>query len=67
MPELANSLLFLIIAGIGVVFLIIGIIKHTWRFLILVVVIVAVLFWLGIVEESDIQNWLENLRKMVGQ
>ncbi len=65
MPELISSPLFLIIAAIVAIFLIIGIIKHTWRFLILIVVVVAALFWLGIVKESDVHNWLEDLRKMV--
>ena len=65
MPELISSPVFLIIAAIVAIFLIIGIIKHTWRFLILIVVVVAVLFWLGIVKESDVHNWLEDLRKMV--
>ena len=65
MPELISSPLFLIIAAAVAIFLVIGIIKHTWRFLILIVVIVAILFWLGIVKESDVHNWLESLRKMV--
>ncbi len=65
MPELISSPVFLIIAAIVAIFLIIGIIKHTWRFLILIVVVVAALFWLGIVKESDVHNWLEDLRKMV--
>ena len=65
MPELISSPLFLIIAAVVAIFLVIGIIKHTWRFLILIVVIVAILFWLGIVKESDVHDWLNNLRKMV--
>ena len=65
MSELISSPLFLLIAGLVAIFLIIGIIKHTWRFLILIVVIVVVLFWLGIVKESDVHNWIENLRKTV--
>lgn len=65
MPELISSPLFLIIAAAVAIFFVIGIIKHTWRLLILIVVIVAVLFWLGIVQKFDVHNWLDNLRKMV--
>ena len=65
MPELITSPLFLIIAAVFAIFLIIGIIKHAWRFLIWVVVIAVILFYFGILKESDVRNWFENLRKMV--
>ena len=66
MPEFISSPLFLILAAIFAIFLIIGIIKHAWRFLIWIVVIAAILFWLGILKESDLRTWFENLSKMVG-
>jgi hypothetical protein len=65
MPELMNSPLFLIIAAVVAIFFIIGIIKHAWRFLIWIVVIAVILFWFGILKESDVHTWFENLRKMV--
>ena len=65
MPELITSPIFLIIAAVFAIFLIIGIIKHAWRFLIWIVVIAAVLFYFGILKESDVHTWFENLRKMV--
>jgi len=65
MPEFISSPLFLIIAAVFAIFLIIGIIKHAWRFLIWVVVIAAILFYFGILKESDVRNWFENFRRMV--
>ena len=65
MPEFIGSPLFLIIAAVVAIFLIIGIIKHAWRFLIWVVAIDAILFWFGIIKEVDVLQWFENLRKMV--
>jgi len=61
MPEFINSPIFLIIAAVFAIFLIIGIIKHTWRFLIWGVVIFAILVWLGIVKESELRTWFDNL------
>lgn len=66
MPEFTSSPIFLILAAIVAVFLIIGIIKHAWRFLIWIVVIAAILFYFGILKESEVRTWFENLRKMVG-
>lgn len=43
LPELIHSPFFLILAAVGAIFIIIGIIKHAWRFLIWIVVIVALL------------------------
>ena len=65
MPELISSPIFLIIAAVVALFLIIGIIKHAGRFLIWIVIIVAVLIWLGITNVPEVRNWFENLRKMV--
>ncbi len=65
MPELMSSPLFLILAAVGALSIIIGIIKHAWRFLIWIVVIAAILFYFGIVKESDLRTWFENLLKMV--
>ena len=65
MPEFTSSPLFLIIAAVFAIFLIIAIIKHAWRFLIWIVVIAVILFYFGILKESDVHTWFENLRKMI--
>ena len=65
MPELMSSPLFLIIAAIVAIFLIIGIIKHAWRFLIWIAVIVAILIWFGVTNVPEVRDWFENLRKMI--
>ena len=65
MPEFISSPPFLIIAAIVAIFLIIAIIKHTWRFLIWIVIIFVILIYLGIMKQSDLLQWFENLRKMV--
>ena len=65
MPEFATSPLFLAIAAIIAIFLIIGIIKHTFRFLIWIAIIAVILIWLGIVKQTNLLNWFENLRKMI--
>lgn len=64
MPELMSSPLFLIIAAVFAIFIIIGIIKHAWRFLIWIAVIVAILLWLGVTNVSEIRDWFEKLLKM---
>lgn len=61
-----SSPLFLILAAVGAIFIIIGIIKHAWRFLIWIVVIVALLFWLGVTNVPQLREWFERLLKMVG-
>ena len=63
MPEFINSPIFLIIAAVLAIFLIIGIIKHAWRFLIWIAVIVAVLILLGIIQVPEIREWFERLPK----
>ena len=66
MPEFINSPIFLIIAAVLAIFLIIGIIKHAWRFLIWIAVIVAVLILLGIIQVPEIREWFERLPKWNG-
>ena len=63
MPEFINSPIFLIIAAVLAIFLIIGIAKHAWRFLIWIAVIVAVLILLGIIQVPEIREWFERLPK----
>ena len=65
MPEFINSPPILIIAAIVAIFLIIVIIKHAWRLLIWIAIIAAVLIYFGVMKESDLLQWFENLRKMV--
>ena len=65
MPELMSSPLFLLIAAVFAIFIIIGIIKHAWRFLIWIAVIVAVLLWLGITNVPQLRDWFEKLLEMV--
>ena len=63
MPEFINSPIFLIIAAGLAIFLIIGIIKHAWRFLIWIAVIVAILILLGVIQVPEIREWFERLPK----
>ena len=66
MPEFISSPIFLIIAAIFAILLIIGIIKHAFRFVIWLAVIFVILLGLGIVKQSEVLQWFENLREMVG-
>ena len=66
MPEFMSSTPFLIIAAIIAVLLVIGIAKHAFRFLIWIVIILAILIFFGIATESDLLKWFEDLRKRVG-
>ena len=65
MPELMSSPPILIIAAILAIFLIIAIIKHAWHLFIWIVIIFAILIYLGVMKQSDLLQWFENLRKMV--
>ena len=65
LPELMNSPLLLLIAAVFAIFIIIGIIKHAWRFLIWIAVIVALLLWLGVTNVPQLRDWFEKLLKMV--
>lgn len=64
MPELISSPPFLIIAAIFVIFLVIGIAKRAVRLLIWVTVIFVILIGLGIMTQSELLNWFENMFKM---
>ena len=64
LPELINSPIFLAVAAIFAIFIVIGIIKHAWRFLIWIVIIVALLLWLGITNVPQLREWFERLLKM---
>ena len=64
MPELISSPPFLIIAAIFSIFLIIGIAKRAVRLLIWVTVIFVILIGLGIMTQSELLNWFENMFKM---
>ena len=78
MPEFISSPIFSIIAAGLAIFVIIGIIKQTarfliWiavsiikqitRFLIWIAVIVVILIWLGVTQVLDIRDWFEHLPK----
>ena len=63
LPELINSPIFLAVAAIFAIFIIIGIIKHAWRFLIWIVIIAAVLFYFGVVREVDLRECLRDSGK----
>lgn len=63
MPEFISSPIFLIIAAVLALFVIIGIVKHTARFLIWIAVIVVILIWLGVTQVFDIREWFEHLPK----
>ena len=63
MPEFTNSPIFLIIAAVLAIFIIIGIVKHTARFLIWIAVIVAILILLGVTQVPEIREWFERLPK----
>ena len=64
MLELISSPPFLIIAAIFSIFLIIGIAKRAVRLLIWVTVIFVILIGLGIMTQSELLNWFENMFKM---
>ena len=66
MSEFISSPIFLIIAAVFAIFIVIGIIKYAFRFVIWIAVIFLVLLGLGIVKQSEILQWFENLREMVG-
>ena len=59
MPELMSSPLFLIIAAVFAIFLIIGIIKRAFRFVIWIVIIFVILLCFGIVKQAEIIAWFE--------
>lgn len=61
MPEFITSPIFLIIAAVLALFVVIGIVKHTARFLIWIAVIVAILIWLGVTQVPEIREWFERL------
>ena len=63
MSELMSAPLFLIIAAVLAIFIIIGIIKHAWRLLIWIAVIVAVLVLLGVTNVAELGDWFEKLLK----
>ena len=63
MPEFTSSPIFLIIAAVLAIFIIIGIVKHTARFLIWIAVIVAILIWLGVTQVPEVREWFESLPK----
>ena len=63
MSELMSSPLFLIIAAVLAIFIIIGIIKHAWRLVIWIAVIVAVLVLLGVTNVAELGDWFEKLLK----
>ena len=63
MSELISTPLFLIIAAILAIFIVLGILKHAWRFLIWIVVIVAVLVLLGVTNVAELEDWFEKLVK----
>ena len=63
MPEFITSPIFLIIAAVLALFVVIGIVKHTARFLIWIAVIVAILILLGVIQVPEIREWFENLPK----
>ena len=63
MSELISTPPFLIIAAILAIFIVLGILKHAWRFLIWIVVIVAVLVLLGVTNVAELGDWFEKLVK----
>ena len=63
MPEFISSPIFLIIAAIFAIFLIIGILKHAFRFVVWIVIICVILICLGIVTQDELRDWFENLLK----
>ena len=65
MPEFISSPIFLIIAAIFAMLLIFRISKPVFRLVIWIVVIFAILVYFGIVKQSELLQWFENLREMV--
>ena len=65
MPEFISSPIFLIIAAIFAILLIFRISKPVFRLVIWIIVIFAILVYLGIVKQSELLEWFEKLREMV--
>ncbi len=65
LPELMSSPPFLLIAAVFAISIILGILKHAWRFLIWIAGIVAVLLWLGVTNVPQMRDWFERLLKIV--
>ncbi len=65
MPEFISSPPFLIVSAIFAIILIIGIAKRAVKLLIWVSIIFVILVCLGIVTQSALFDWFENLFKTV--
>ena len=65
MPELISSPPFLVIIAIFAIFLVIGIAKRAVRLLIWVSIIFVILIGLGIMKQSELLGWFENVFNMV--
>ena len=65
MPEFISSPPFLIISAIFAIILIIGIAKRAVKLLIWVSTVFVILVCLGIVTQSELFDWFENLFKTV--
>lgn len=66
MPEFISSPIFLIIAAVFAILLIFGILKHAFRFVVWIAIVFVILLGLGIVKQSEVLQWFENLREMIG-
>ena len=64
MPEFISSPTFWVIAAIVAMLLIFRISKPVFRVVIWIVVIFAILVYFGIVKQSEVLQWFENLFKL---
>ena len=64
MPEFISSPIFLVIAAIVAMLLIFRISKPVFRVVIWIVVVFAILVYFGIVKQSEVLQWFENLLKL---
>ena len=64
MPEFISSPIFLVIAAIVAMLLIFRISKPVFRVVIWIVVVFAILVYFGIVKQSEVLQWFENLFKL---
>ena len=64
MPEFISSPIFLVIAAIVVMLLIFRISKPVFRVVIWIVVVFAILVYFGVVKQSEVLQWFENLFKL---
>lgn len=63
MPEFISSPILLIIAVILGIFLVIAIVKGSFRLFIWIAIIAVILIGLGLLTQGDLRDWFKTLRE----